>query len=476
VSSLPFSADSLLDDPLYPRLIEHLVESTGLAYYADKDHGFARRVGRRLASTGSSDCTSYFDILRDPLRGPAELEELIAEIAIGETYFFRHQEHFDALRDRVLPDLISRNRFTSSLRIWCAGCADGPEPYSLAILIKREMADQLSGWHVSILGTDINRHSLARAREGRFEEWALRGMPAALKHECFSKEGKLWSLKLVYKRGVSFQYHNLVENSFPSLVHNLSAFDLIVCRNLLIYFGPELVHRLILQFHQCLVPGGWLLVGPAEQNTTSFTLFRTSSSGRLPLYQRSGVPAQNPVPETSGPPAPPPHTVFKAAERLESLDTPIDQLDRRSPEADTRSADAMLAKVRSHADRGEWRAAAQCCDDLLARDNLNSLGHFYQGLVLEQMQEPTRAEQSLRRAIYLDRQSALAHYYLGLVLQSRGRAGQASRCFENTLRLLDTTSKTHRFPDADGITAGELGGLAGMHLRILQERICNLPV
>ena len=151
------SPDALVGDPFYTHLKEYVVESTGLTYYADKDADLARRVERRLSATGVRDCASYLEILRDPLRGAFEMDELIAEITIGETYFFRHPEHFDALRDQVLPDLILRNRGKRSLRIWCAGCADGPEPYSLAILLKREMAQEFLGWEVTILGTDINR-------------------------------------------------------------------------------------------------------------------------------------------------------------------------------------------------------------------------------------------------------------------------------------------------------------------------------
>src|SRR5882724_5408121 len=146
------SSDTLVSDPQYARLKEHLIESTGLMYYADKDVDLARRVGGRLATAGAHDCASYLRVLRDPLRGPSELDALIAEITIGETYFFRHREHFDALRELVLPDLINRSRTRipamRTLRIWCAGCADGPEPYSMAILLKREIAQEILGWDV----------------------------------------------------------------------------------------------------------------------------------------------------------------------------------------------------------------------------------------------------------------------------------------------------------------------------------------
>ena len=175
VRTMSSSLDAVIGDPQYPQLKELVVESTGLSYYSDKDAELARRVEHRMAVTGIHNCGSYLDILRDPARGASERDALIAEVTIGETYFFRHREHFDALRDLVLPDLVARNRANRRLRIWCAGCSDGPEPYSVAILLKREMAQQLLGWEVTILGTDINRHGLARAREGKFEEWALRG-------------------------------------------------------------------------------------------------------------------------------------------------------------------------------------------------------------------------------------------------------------------------------------------------------------
>ena len=208
------SGDGLVADPLYPRLKAHLVESTGLTYYTDKDVDLARRVGRRLSIVGAPNCASYLEILRDPLRGPSELDSLIEEVTIGETYFFRHREHFDALRDLVFPDLIARNRAHRRLRIWCAGCADGPEPYSLAILLKRDMGHLLTGWEVTILGTDINRRSLARASEGKFEAWALRSTPGDLKGNCFRSEGKLWGLAPEYKEWVSFQYHNWLSIPF----------------------------------------------------------------------------------------------------------------------------------------------------------------------------------------------------------------------------------------------------------------------
>jgi chemotaxis protein methyltransferase CheR len=460
------SPDALMGDPLYPRVKEHLIESTGLAYYVDKDVDLARRLGRRLSTTGVENCAAYLTILRDPLRGPSELDALIAEVTIGETYFFRHYEHFDALREQVLPDIISRNLARNpvkrSLRIWCAGCADGPEPYSLSILLKREMAQQILGWDVTILGTDINRKYLAKAREGKFEEWSLRSTSEEIRRSCFSKEGKFWSIAPEYKDWVSFQFHNLVEHSFPSLLNNLSTFDLIVCRNVMIYFGPDLTQRMIHQFHNSLVPGGWLIVGPAEPNMTCFTSFRAVNAPGVTLYQKPDQPlGPDPAVETFTMTPLPPMPVARPA---------CDPTTHRVVRESTRPASPTLENVRHWADSGDWEKAARCCEELVKKDNLSARVHFYHGLVLEQMSRHAEAESSLRRAIYLDRQSVLAHYYLGLFLQSRGDPKQAAKSFENALRLLQSLPDTDNFPDADGITARELTKLAAMHLEILREQ------
>ena len=281
----PHPPDELLGDPVYPRLKEYLIEATGLAYYADKDADLARRIRRRLSGFGFEDCASYLDLLRDPARGAPEMDALVEEVTIGETYFFRHQEHFNALRDLVLPDLIARNAGQRRLRIWCAGCADGAEPYSLSILLRRELAQVLWGWDVSILGTDINRQCLATAREGRYEQWSLRSTPENMKQACFEESGKTWTIVPEYKAGLSFQFHNLVEDAFPPLGEP-SAFDLIICRNVMIYFAPNLMRRIVRRFHDCLAPGGWLLVGPSEPNMTHFTSFLAVNAPGVTLYQR----------------------------------------------------------------------------------------------------------------------------------------------------------------------------------------------
>ena len=410
-AALAHPVDGLVDDPWYGRLKDYLIGATGMAYYAKKDADLARRLRRRLSERSLRDCAAYLEYLRDPLRGPAEMEALIAEVTIGETYFFRHREHYDALRDVVLPDLMVRNRDTSRLRFWCAGCADGAEPYTLSMILHRPPSPLPAGWQTSILGTDLNRRFLAAARLGRFDEWSLRATPADVRLECFGATGKQWTISPEYRDGVSIAYHNLAEGDFPPPGDH-AAFDLIICRNVMIYFSAELMQKVVERFHDCLTPGGWLLVGPSEPNMTHFTSFRAVNAPGVTLYQKPTEAVERPsfVPGLPALPVLPP---LPPAPAVQVPEPPLP-------------------------------------------GNLDPMTHFRHALAMEESGEYAEAERSLRRVIYLDRKAPLAHYHLGLLLGARGDSRQAGRYFGNALKALQSQPRNAVLHGADGLTAGAL--------------------
>ena len=144
-------------EPAYSRLKSNLIASTGLAFYADRDTLLSELIQRRLSELGLRNCSSYAKFLADGEKGSAEMEHLIAQLTIGETYFFRDEEQFAAIRDIILPDILKRKRASKQLRIWSAGCATGAEPYSLAILLAHDLADRIEGWQIRIYATDLNQ-------------------------------------------------------------------------------------------------------------------------------------------------------------------------------------------------------------------------------------------------------------------------------------------------------------------------------
>lgn len=474
MNATSLSGHALSVDPDYPRLKNYLIANTGLAYYIDKDEQLAGHVAKRMVHLGRPNCTSYLDhLLADELDG-SELDRLIAMLTIGETFFFRHHEAFDALRDVVLPDLIRRNAAIRKLRIWSAGCSIGAEPYSLAIQLHRDLGHLLAGWDVSIIATDINRDFLSRARAGNYEEWAFRSVPAEIKATCFSRSGSSWTIDPQYKERVSFQYHNLVKDPCPSLRNHLEAFDLILCRNVTIYFSQETVRSLVQELHFNLAEGGWLLVGHSEPNVDIYRSFRAVTLQGAVLYQKTTGPT--PTPTWTPPsfpaiaPAPFNHSPPPAIPPARAPVFPPKARQAREPKVSDPSAPTPeLASIQEIADQGDLEKAAQLCERLLEREKLNPIAHFYYALILEQMGRRRDTQEALRRAIYLDRNFVIAHYYLGLIQQRLHQPKDAFRCFRNALGLLSGLRPEQLVPAADEFTVSELRQLTQMHLDALPK-------
>ena len=445
---IPFS-----QDPAYHRLKDYLIKSTGLAFYEDRDEQLTELIGGRLTDLGLSNCCSYEKLLFAGAKGSAEMERLIAQLTIGETYFFRDEEQFTAIREIVLPDILERNRPSKVLRIWSAGCATGAEPYSLAILLAREMASQIVDWKISICATDLNRSYLAQASEGKFRAWALRGVSDEVKRDCFSNVGRHWVIHPRHKQWIQFQHMNLAGNPFSTPFAEDTHFDLILCRNVMIYFTPEGRRRLIGGLHDSLEDHGWLVVGASEHHSEGYKAFRSANVSGATLYQK--------VPLPRGP-------IEKAVEpgplRITAAPgPPVEPLIKSAPAPDPPD----MKSLRQLADRGDWKIAAEYGQRLLDQDRLNPAIHFYQALIFENLGMTAESERSLRQALYLDRNFALAHYHLGLALKRDRRTRGSARSFGNVLRVLGGVPDDAVIEAGPGVTVTALKELAKMHLESL---------
>jgi chemotaxis protein methyltransferase CheR len=259
------SLSNPLLDSGFPSLKRRIIERTGHFYYQDKDDLLWERVRKRLRATGTQDSAGYLKFLDDAVSGPPEWARLEAEITIGETFFFRYAEQFAALRETILPDLIERKRSLRRLRVWSAGCATGAEAYSLSILVNELLGAEREAWRVSIVGTDINDGFLELARQARFGKWALRTLPAEERDRYFVPAGReQWQLRPEYRSAVRFERHNLMSLLDGTSPLEFTEFDLILCRNVLIYFGRELQDRVLALFDESLVRRGVLALGRKE--------------------------------------------------------------------------------------------------------------------------------------------------------------------------------------------------------------------
>jgi len=350
----------------------------------------------------------------------------------------------DSIRDVILPEILERNRFKRSVRIWSAGCGNGAEPYSLAILVGRELKEHVDEWQVNIVGTDISQPSLLTAAEGEYGEWTLRSTPDDIRSECFLRDGQRWTIRPEYRRMVTFSKSNLAK---PILAET-SYFDLILCRNVMIYFSPALKRQLIRRFRDSLDNDGWLVVGAVEHDLESFQSFRIVPFPGATLYQKVAEPAGF-LPQSK-------RVQDKAPQPAKNAAIPVP------------AARPDIDGLRRLADCGNWTNALGYCRQLLAVEALNPIVHFYHALVLEHTGLMDESEQALRRAIYLDRYFLLAHYHLGLCLTKDQKPRTAAKSFQNVLSLSTEMRDDQVVADGDGITVADLKGLARMHLQNLR--------
>ena len=211
----------------------------------------------RLRAAGARNYAAYRALLEQA--DGAEWAALAPLLTVPETYFFRMPEHFEALALDALPEVLRRNRERRTLRMLSAGCASGEEAYSLRILLK-ERFPQLADWQVRITGVDLSEAALERARAGEFNTWSLRATSEARRRANFVAAGKLFRLRPEAREGVDFRRENLLAPAPPGEL----PYDVIFCRNVLIYFSEQATRRAVAGLMGRLAPQGYLFLGPAE--------------------------------------------------------------------------------------------------------------------------------------------------------------------------------------------------------------------
>ncbi|GJD63037.1 CheR family methyltransferase [Methylobacterium frigidaeris] len=446
-------------DPAFAALKARLVARTGHHYYADKDDLLWERVGRRMRARGVPDPAGYLALLEE---SEGEWAALESEITIGETFFFRYAEQFAALRGTILPERIAARGEERRLRIWSAGCSTGPETYSVGIVLHELLGERLPEWRIGLTGTDINRDVLAVARRAVYGTWALRTLGAEERGRYFRpgpREGT-FALRPEFRGLARFEPQNLMSLLDGTASLALTDYDLILCRNVLIYFHPDVVQALVRALAQRLRPGGWLLLGHAEPNPAFAEFLQAVSLPGTAAYRR---PDEGEVPDFTPPPSPPePLTdwVPLLPPALPAPETPPPRLVPAKPEPAPVATDGPLATVRALADAGDLEASWRACRAALGQDPADPRLRYYEGLLARARARPDEAERAFRGALYLDKGFIMAHYHLGLTLIAAGRAEAGRRAVANALRLAAALPAEAELPEGDGLTAAELRGAA----------------
>lgn len=487
-----------IEEAQWSRLIELIAERTGLHFPHERQDDLRRGLIDVTQELGFADLAACVDGLTSATITKAQLQVLASHLTIGETYFFRDKQTLEALSENILPKLIRTRRGREQrLRIWSAACCSGEEPYSLAILLHQLLPD-LQDWQVTITATDINARFLHKAAAGIYGEWSFRNAPSGLKARYFTRnaDGRYVIVPEI-RRMVTFAHLNLVEDAYPSLATDTNAMDLIFCRNVLMYFTPLQISKVIGKLGDALVQDGWLAVSPSEASHALFPQFAQENFPGAILYQKSNATARKeqlwksssrdemtrlvtPVTATPLPwalpvplavpqessPLPPAKTVLAeapltAAARAELLyqqghyseavDTLLTSSGRRAPDVQTFS---LLA--RALANQGKLTDALTWCERWIAADKLDTAGHYLRAIILLEQGDPEQARASLQRALYLDHDFVPAHFALGNLARSREKFGEADKHFANALNLLRRYQSDDLLPATDGLTAGRL--------------------
>jgi len=472
-------------------------ERTGIRILDHQMDTLRRTVADGLSRFGHGDAADYLAALRAAQASSPEHEHLIAGITVGESYFFRDQAQMAWLREQWLPQLIARRRAENdlSLRIWSAGSSDGQELYSLAMLLAEQLPD-LKRWNLHLLGTDINAEALARALRGRYSDWSLRATPAAARQRHFRQErDRAWSVSAALRGHVHFAYLNLSEDSFPSMLSETNALDLILCRNVFIYFDPAIVAEVMRKFHACLVPGGHLLLGASDLidsgTLDGFSLhnldnaFYLQSHARAPAKVEPAAVEPARADERARPKTPPQvapvsqpapsattaaMTSYEGITRLLGREAWREALEATTSRQMQGDDSALLRQFRAKAlaNLGRTHEALEACDASLAREAGDKHSHFLRALILLELHRLPAAEESLRRTLFLDRNFVEAHYQLGLLQMRRGAQQGGLKSMKNALAIAERAQPDRRLHDAAGRDHERMAAILRHELRMYE--------
>ena len=506
-------------DPLWQQISDRIECRTGLHFPPARFADLERGLTQAAREAGCRNTRAFAESLLSRDLRVADLEALAGSLTIGETHFFRNPRAFEFLENTLLPELIAAKRGGDRrLRIWSAGCASGEEPYSIAILLHRLIPD-LSDWHITILGTDINPRVLARAAAGVYTEWSFRDTPAWVKPRYFvTRPGGRYALQPWLKRMLSFACLNLADDDYPSVMNNTNAMDLIICLNVLLYFTPARIPQVGQRFHRALIDGGQLALGVIEASQIKFPGLTPVPAPGVALFRKNGAATpQAPAPPLEVAPACDflgnhsltlPSRVQEVAKdsALESQATKNatsqSQASGAAPPANRRDVYAEAKKLydagryrdvramlaagtyrlrdndpqvaallaQCHANLGELAEALVWCERALAAAKTDAALHFLRAGVLQELGRDEEALLALRNVLFLDPGHVLAHFTTANLQRRRNRMPVAVKHLANVRRLLAHRDANEELPQSGGLTVGRLNAILAATMGPAEEK------
>lgn len=476
---------------LQDELCAFIAAHTGLYFPPKKYRTMLKGVCAAGEEMGFRDCPPFItDLVKTPPSRQA-LDTLIKHLTIGETFFLRDKSMFQILGDDIFRGILQNpRRDGKNIRIWSAGCATGEEPYSVAILID-QMKKAFRGWEIIIIGTDANSCSLEKARAGRYSRWSFRDTPDAIIDKYFTPiDASTYEIVPRIRDMVDFSQLNFVADDYDRLLRS-GPMDIILCRNVLMYFDDHLRNAVISRLNRTLKENGWLIVGPAESGFVrepGLTPVRFLNA----ILHRKGPPRQTdentskarkpvprqvieepPKPAILGPKRRKTDAVRGSSPKFGMIQDALTAFEKGDYRATIRVltpvlkdnigagnflmlSESMTMMARAYANLGELDEAEHWCRTAIDCEKLNP-EHYYQlAAIYQEGNRYPEAVKAVRQALYLDPKFIMAHFTLGMLMQQGDRIGESRKHLNNALTLLNTMGDDDPVPHSDGITAGRL--------------------
>ena len=498
--------------PAFVRIAELAHLFAGLVFPPNRQPSAEAGMRRAMSALRIGDPTALLRAVETP---GAAREAVLAELTVGESYFFRDAAQLELLATDILPARVESHGPSRPLRIWSAGCASGEEPHTLAIMLREHRWPHPA----RILGTDVARPRLEAARRGRYTRWALRGVSDERIGRWFKRNGSYYDLERSICESVEYRSLNLVLDNYAIAEHGSDGYDLVLCRNVMIYFDLPTVARIATGLLASLAPDGWLVLGASDPLLTNLVACEAVMTPAGIAYRRAdrvGAPTalRAPLPQVDLPRASPPaaaaHTpapqvhdlhfpvieeradahddtarVLDDSARVMAAPSTDDDMHRayalaRYPDAEAMAAIALatatsdadtlpvwITYVRAVANQGRLHEAGELAARALELHPLAAELHYLHATLLAEAGWFGDVATAVRRAIYLDRQFVMGHLLLGDALTRTGDLAGARIAFANVLQLLATASPDAPVAAADGVPAGRLRQIATLRLRTI---------
>jgi chemotaxis protein methyltransferase CheR len=274
-------SEPVISDEDFLKFKEFFYRRTGINFESTKRYFVDKRLVERIETTGTGTFRGYFTLLRFQASGE-ELQQLTNLMTVNETYFLREEYQFKCLVDSILPEIVRHRIGSDPIRIWCIPSSTGEEPYSIAMYLMENWPG-ISKWDVEIISSDIDTSVLRRARAGRYSLRSVQHMPAPWLKKYFKGIGEEYQLCNDIREAVQFTRVNLAEPSETLAYRN---FDVIFCRNLLIYFDDISRQTAAETFYEAMNPGGFICLGHSESMSRISSLFKVRKFPEAIVYQK----------------------------------------------------------------------------------------------------------------------------------------------------------------------------------------------